>query len=149
MNFHGAGSLSEKKRSTKMKLIPTTTTALIMYLFSLAYPQNIPEVYLQGISFADSLNGCTVGDEGVILYTEDGGRQWLPADSPVSSRNFRSAFLLASENGWAASNDALFQTDDGGKNWHERAIDGSDFQRVVFTKVFLPFQFSYRHFLSP
>lgn len=62
-------------------------------------------------------------DQGIILYTEDGGQhwheQWTKKDIWLNS-----IFFLNSQKGWVGGNGFLLYTENGGKTWHEKEIPG-------------------------
>ncbi|MCL2026421.1 MAG: YihY/virulence factor BrkB family protein [Leptospirales bacterium] len=67
------------------------------------------------IQFIDA-EGWAVGNQGIILYTENGGKNWkLRKWGNIS---FNSIYMADKKNGFAAANNGiLLSTDDGGKSW--------------------------------
>lgn len=64
-----------------------------------------------------------VGMHGVIVYSDDAGRSWRQAASPVQSDLTALAFSGA-RRGWAVGHSGvILATSDGGANWH-RQFDG-------------------------
>ena len=49
-------------------------------------PEMLEDAELTDVFFLDVDRGWAVGDRGVILTTEDGGRRWRVADCPVNCR---------------------------------------------------------------
>ena len=49
-------------------------------------PQMLEDAELNDVFFVDPDRGWAIGDRGVIWSTEDGGRHWSLADSPVNCR---------------------------------------------------------------
>lgn len=81
---------------------------------------------LHGVFFLDSQRGWAVGDHGVILGTEDGGRTWGRQASPVACPLSGVAFVDR-RHGWAvggvttpytqSSHGVVLHTDNGGYTW--------------------------------
>ncbi len=81
---------------------------------------------LNDLCFADAQHGWAVGDRGVILHTEDGGKQWQRQPSGVDCPLWSVCFLNG-QLGWAAggfthpythsTTGVLLCTRDGGKTW--------------------------------
>lgn len=71
------------------------------------------------VFFLDSSHGWIVGDNGVILFSSNGGKDW----GVVSIGNFPnlySVYFRDNLNGWAAGqNGLLLHTVDGGKRWEK------------------------------
>ncbi|MDH0863005.1 YCF48-related protein [Mitsuaria sp. GD03876] len=68
-------------------------------------------------SFVDANNGWSVGEQGTILRTTDGGKTWTSQASGVKSTLTAVTFFDAS-NGWAVGEfGAVLRTTDGGKTW--------------------------------
>lgn len=68
-------------------------------------------------AFIDASNGWSVGDNGEILRTRDGGKTWVRQVSGVSTRLTGVSFTDAN-NGWVAGEyGALLRTTDGGARW--------------------------------
>lgn len=109
---------------------------LLCMVLSLEYiypQQSVPNVNLNDIFFSDSLHGCAVGNSGVILYSSDGGANWLLSNLDTSTSNLASIYFLNSINGFATGysqtiqnnkivdNNGILRTYDGGKNWKQIA----------------------------
>ena len=69
-----------------------------------------------------------VGDHGVVMLSDDGGRQWrqaksVPVDSTLTSVSFADA-----RQGWAAGHwGVILHTEDGGESWAvQRSATGED-----------------------
>jgi photosystem II stability/assembly factor-like uncharacterized protein len=84
--------------------------------------------WLRSVWFTDSLTGWAVGNEGVIIHTEDGGDSWSYQDSQTED-NIVDVFFLNSDTGWASSfnftqapyGTVLLKTTDGGETWTHQA----------------------------
>ncbi|QPF71665.1 PKD domain-containing protein [Roseateles sp. DAIF2] len=76
--------------------------------------------------FLDAQTGWSVGDNGEIFKTVDGGKTWARQDSGLSARLLSIAFADAN-NGWAVgSYGAVLRSTDGGKTWSQQALGLSD-----------------------
>lgn len=65
-----------------------------------------------------------VGEQGVILLSDDGGKQWRQAQVPTSVLLTAVSFADA-ENGWAVGHDGVvLHTEDGGERWTQQ-LDGN------------------------
>ena len=80
---------------------------------------------LNGISFADALNGWAVGGTGTIVHTGSGGANWYTQRSGVAVPLHGVDFVSASD-GWAVGNrpgggttaGTILATTDGGLDWN-------------------------------
>ena len=69
---------------------------------------------LNGVCFADEINGFAVGDSGVILVTVDGGYNWLRQVSPTK-KNLRSVSMGDPFHGFICGDSGIILvTQDGG-----------------------------------
>lgn len=81
---------------------------------------------LSDVQFVDAEHGWAVGDRGVVWRTEDGGRVWHLAKTPVACR-FETVSFADAQRGWIAGGDAMpyvhtsrgvvLATSDGGRTW--------------------------------
>jgi len=78
--------------------------------------------------------GWAVGAAGCIFATTDGGRTWLPQNSPATIDLLDVKFVDASE-GWVAGDQGLLlHTIDGGGHWSVESSGTSHaLQRLFFT----------------
>ena len=86
---------------------------------------------LRDVFFLDADVGWAVGDRGLILHTEDGGRHWQPQRNPLTDR-LDSVHFADAQTGWAAgggvhaythyTSGVVLRTQDGGRNW--TPVDG-------------------------
>jgi photosystem II stability/assembly factor-like uncharacterized protein len=72
------------------------------------------------MSFVDSVFGCVAGGE--IYCTNDGGQTWNSRPSPMNGLKrkrvyIHKLYLIDTLRGWAVSEDATFETDDGAHTW--------------------------------
>jgi photosystem II stability/assembly factor-like uncharacterized protein len=80
--------------------------------------------YLSGVDFIDDSTGWSVGANGLILHTLDGGRSWKPQKAP-SEANLESVAFADAKTGYiAGQTGTIFHTADGGNTW-ERQDGGS------------------------
>jgi photosystem II stability/assembly factor-like uncharacterized protein len=64
-----------------------------------------------------------VGDRGHIVYSEDHGKSWMQADTPVSV-TLTAVYFPSPQKGWAVGHEGVvLHTADGGKSWTKQ-LDG-------------------------
>lgn len=68
------------------------------------------------VDFYDHLNGVAVGNDGLVLVTEDGGENWENY-SDVSMGDLFHVDLITKDLFLANSSTEVFKTKDGGENW--------------------------------
>jgi len=69
----------------------------------------------------DGLHGVTVGNDGVLFITDDGGNTWLLKKTPDADENLKTAFVLPGTNGdtmLAGGDSLLLISTDGGAHWN-------------------------------
>ncbi len=81
---------------------------------------------LRDIFFVDSQSGWAVGDNGLVLFTNDGGVSWNQGECPVSCC-LESVHFVDRNNGWAVGGftkpivnhvvGTILRSTDGGKTW--------------------------------
>ena len=81
--------------------------------------------------FVDPQHGWAVGDFGVILHTDDGGRHWSPQGSGVAC-TLTSVYFVDTRNGWVVGGMAypylhdasgvVLATRDGGLSWQREPV---------------------------
>lgn len=75
---------------------------------------------LYAVDFIDDYHGWTVGLNGTVLHTTNGGTIWS-AQNSGSNRILRSVFFESDQNGWiAGTSGEILRTTDGGQNWIEQ-----------------------------
>lgn len=90
------------------------------------------------VHMADSYRGFAVGDDGVILKTEDGGRTWTHRASGTTEDLLGVDALDGSIAYAVGEGNTLLRTDDGGRNWRDpRRYPGGHSSGVVLTDVYL------------
>lgn len=94
-------------------------------------PQN-KTLDLYSVEFESNDEGHIVGDEGLILYTTDGGRNWIDQASGIKSQLFHLSFLKGE--GWiVGTGGVILHTNDGGRSWYpQRSGVDVDLNRVFF-----------------
>ena len=81
--------------------------------------------HLSSIYFVNERTGWTVGKDGVILRTNDGGGRWR-RQSSRTSLYLRDVLFLDEKEGWAVGDKGvILHTTDGGESW-ERENSGVD-----------------------
>jgi photosystem II stability/assembly factor-like uncharacterized protein len=90
---------------------------------------------LSRLSFVDSLHGWIVGDNGVILKTNDGGQHWTIQSSGMAE-NMVDIFMLNARQGWALAHS--FTGDSAGTFILKTSNSGE-----VWAKSFYPVQYKY------
>lgn len=91
-------------------------------------PEMLEDAELTDICFADADQGWAVGDKGIIVHSEDGGRHWAVQSVPLSCR-LESVQFLDAQIGWAVggrvhpythhSSGVVLRTNDGGVTWKQ------------------------------
>ena len=73
--------------------------------------------FFYGVCFVDSLYGWAVGDDGLILHTKNGGKNWTVQDANVGSW-LSSVHFIDRMNGWVVGDiGRIRHTTDGGSRW--------------------------------
>jgi photosystem II stability/assembly factor-like uncharacterized protein len=86
----------------------------------------LEDAELTSVWFVDADQGWVVGDRGVILHTEDGGRHWQLQRTPETCR-LESVHFVNANLGWVVggrvhpythhTSCVVLRTQDGGRNW--------------------------------
>lgn len=75
-----------------------------------------------------------VGEQGIILYSDDHGENWTQAEVPVSVMLTAVSFTSAKQ-GWAVGHDGvLLQSTDAGASWQFQ-MNGDQFNRLRFEQL--------------
>ncbi|MEW6131011.1 MAG: YCF48-related protein [Acidobacteriota bacterium] len=87
---------------------------------------------LYSVEFESNDEGYIVGDEGLIIHTTDGGRNWLFQASGTKAQLFHLSFLK--DEGWiVGTGGMILHTNDGGQSWYpQRSGVDVDLNRVFF-----------------
>lgn len=91
---------------------------------------DMPDLY--SVQFADGDSGFIVGDEGLVLATNNGGATWREQRSGTSAQLFQVS--VKGEDAWAVgTGGVIIRTNDGGRNWYpQRSGTSEDLNRVYF-----------------
>jgi photosystem II stability/assembly factor-like uncharacterized protein len=95
-------------------------------------------VVIRDIVFLNESTGWAVGHKGLLLSTDDQGQSWKRSNS-FSEALLRSAVFINQNVGFLAGDkdsngNSLWQTNDGGKNWHKVQQDFPDIHQIIQTK---------------
>ncbi|HYP28638.1 MAG TPA: YCF48-related protein [Blastocatellia bacterium] len=84
------------------------------------------------VQFIDEETGFIVGDEGLILASNDGGVSWREQRSGTTAQLFHLSFQ--GKRGWVVgTGGAILHTDDWGRNWYPQTSGTTDdLNRVYF-----------------
>jgi photosystem II stability/assembly factor-like uncharacterized protein len=75
------------------------------------------DVNLYGISYGDADHVWVVGEFGIVIMSEDGGRTWVQQHTPIEITLFGVRFV-DTKRGFAVGMDStILATDDGGTTW--------------------------------
>ncbi|MEM1322747.1 MAG: YCF48-related protein [Bacteroidota bacterium] len=72
--------------------------------------------FLKDLYFVDNQLGFAVGNDGLILKTTDGGRNWAEQTSNTT-RDLFHIFFVDANTGFTAGDGVLLRTTDGGQTW--------------------------------
>jgi len=87
---------------------------------------------LRAVWFADARTGWAVGDSGLILSSNDGGRSWQKQTSPTSSR-LQAIHFADPDHGWIAGDDGtVLHSTDAGKSWQSQPALGTGNLYAIF-----------------
>jgi photosystem II stability/assembly factor-like uncharacterized protein len=137
-------------RQARRLLAAILLTTLVIYTNAKAFaepsslpPEMLEDAELTDIFFLDPDRGWAVGDRGVIWWTDDGGRNWQLADSPVNCR-LESVCFVDDLRGWAVggwphpyshrTSGVVLQTDNGGRRW--KRIKADTLPQLLSVKFF-------------
>jgi photosystem II stability/assembly factor-like uncharacterized protein len=71
-----------------------------------------------------------VGERGIVIFSDDGGGNWVQADVPVSVM-LTGVYFVNDRKGWAVGHDGvILHSDDGGRTW-TRQFDGNKANALV------------------
>lgn len=86
------------------------------------------EIKLNGVSFGTNLKGVAVGNAGTVLYTSDGGANWVQSsDEDILGTTWFSVVLSETGLAWAAGNDGrIAYSEDWGQTWTAQVSGVSD-----------------------
>jgi photosystem II stability/assembly factor-like uncharacterized protein len=107
--------MERKMRTLKISLLVFILTITVSAQW---YQQNSGVLFnLNSIFFIDANIGWSVGDEGIIIKTTDGGNIWI-TQAGVTTDNLYSVYFIDSNTGWIVGEDVrIMKSTDGGSNW--------------------------------
>ncbi len=74
------------------------------------------EAKVRAIQFLDARRGFMAGDDGLLLATQDGGRNWLRVSVPA--KEHLTGMSWVGEQGWISGyGGVVLHSEDGGKTW--------------------------------
>jgi photosystem II stability/assembly factor-like uncharacterized protein len=89
---------------------------------------NVP---LRALAFADARRGFIVGNSGLLLATNDGGRNWKR--HPIPARNQLTSVFAIGEQVWVAGYwGIILRTIDGGKTWERQQASNQPVEGIFF-----------------
>ncbi len=123
---------------TLLSSIPTASSAGSWngWIYQNPYPTSN---HLYAVKFVTPKKGWIAGEQGAILYTEDGGGAWEYQESGTE-KTIKSLFFVNERQGWAVGGEdrsrekgVIIHTEDGGKTWIQQQGDfNSPLNRVFF-----------------
>ena len=126
----------------KMKFYLLVFLAFTFNLFSQNYYTVISpfvESELNDVFLVNQDVGWIVGNKGIILYTSDGGQNWV-RKSTLFNYDFLKVFFYDQDRGWiGTANGRILITTNGGNDWTEVLIspDFTYFDAIYFTSPFV------------
>ncbi len=100
------------------------------FRFHVDFPNSGTQNVLRDIFFVDSVNGWTVGNDGTILHSSDGGANWLAQQQGTGGRLWGVYFQTPDLGYVVGEDDTLYRTSDGGDTWMARPTPGYDLTAV-------------------
>ena len=76
--------------------------------------------WLHAVAFADGARGYIVGERGIILRTDDGGKTWKDSETNVKTNLFAIAIASRDDALIAGDQGVVLATDDGGATWQKQ-----------------------------
>lgn len=111
-------NISYYRKGSLMKLIISFILIFCSNIFSQWVNQNPTQLYedLVKIDFIDQNTGWIVGNYGIVLFTTDGGNNWVNRN--ISSENLKFVDFVDVNTGYVSSEENnLYRTTNGGLNW--------------------------------
>ena len=109
-------ALSKEKN---YKILLPIGLLLASLFFSFAQGARLPSPLLLLDVASAGRHLIAVGERGVILRSQDGGKQWMAAPSPARA-TLTSVFFYDEHLGWASGHDGVIvTTKDGGQTWRQ------------------------------
>jgi photosystem II stability/assembly factor-like uncharacterized protein len=86
---------------------------------------------MNDITFADSLNGYIVGQNGLMLKTTDGGNSWDSISSNTNQTLYSIVFANKNTGYACGHNGTIIKTIDGGKTWELQKTLTTDYFKII------------------
>jgi photosystem II stability/assembly factor-like uncharacterized protein len=106
--------------------------------FILSSQQTLPagllsEIKLFDIYAFDELNAITVGDNGIVMITTDGGKSWSGTkNTGGTNRTLQAIDFVNPQTGWIVGyKGSILKTIDGGNSWQNLSVDSTHFLSSV------------------
>ncbi|MBN1970571.1 MAG: T9SS type A sorting domain-containing protein [Candidatus Delongbacteria bacterium] len=98
---------------------------LLIFLISSLKAEEWNKIYpldfcedIRSSHFFDSQNGIAVGDNGLIIKTEDGGKNWTVIESEIT-QNLKKVAFTDDVTGYAISDGSIYFTVNAGETWYD------------------------------
>ena len=89
--------------------------------------------HLRDVDFANQNNGWAIGEAGTILFSSDGGNNWLPQTSGTDEHLYSISVLDQSRSWVVGRGGKILKTTDGGTNWiNQNSGTNADLYSVYF-----------------
>jgi photosystem II stability/assembly factor-like uncharacterized protein len=116
----------------KTSILLFTILTLSVHLQSQGWVRQNPFARLDRLNDVDfdGVHGLTVGNEGVLFTTDDGGNTWTSRKTPDADEDLKTAFIMPGTNGQtmlAGGDSLLLLSTNGGANW---SINFNDIQGI-------------------
>lgn len=85
------------------------------------YKKTIPAPAYKGVYIKDTSNILIGGYDGIVLYSTNGGEDWIEVNNNLQYKHIVSFFFITENIGWAiGSNGLIMYSHNGGKSWVEQ-----------------------------
>ena len=74
---------------------------------------------LNSVYFTDNQTGWTVGWDGTILKTTNGGENWV--SQSIGAGMLSSVYFTDNQTGWVTMNATILTTTNGGESWNSQS----------------------------
>ena len=118
------------------------TITILLFISSAIFAQNFEwtqqtsgvSTALNDVYFGDKYHGCAVGDNGVILYTTNGGQTWNSPTVSVTTEKLRALSFADLNTGWAVggvNSGVILRTDNGGSTWEDISPSSFGYYQIL------------------
>jgi photosystem II stability/assembly factor-like uncharacterized protein len=115
IRFDSAGRGWVLLRSTRTRAMRSDDFGLSWRAVALPVADELHQPRLNDVHFADALHGWIVGDDGLVLATQDGGQTWV-AQVSGTTRALRAVTAVEAGTAWiAGDNSIVLSTATGGR----------------------------------